>query len=234
MKATDYKELTGRYDHFFARPPKMIHQSSGYRSSLHCMNTDSRSPGGFTLVELIVVVAVIAILISLLVPVLGRARSEAETVKCRANLKSLGLALNLYAQNNNQDYPVAERCHNPHLDLLELTAGYVNPPELFYCPANTEPDQTYTPANVAAGNISYFYFCAEKRPTNLDTAAFLQRSVPWPRHLSTNSSPGTWLACDIWYSGLPTAHRWYKRAVNYLTTDQAVGFVPESIRSTFK
>ena len=188
----------------------------------------------FTLVELIVVTAIVALLVSLLVPVVGQARSEAELVKCRATLKSLGLALSLYAQNNNEAYPVAERLHNPQLKLLQITADYVRQPELFYCPANTEPNETYTPANVAAGNISYFYFCCEKSPTNLDTAAFLRRSVPWPRYLSRNSAAGTWLACDIWYSAVPTAHRWYKKGVNYLTTDQAVGFVPESIRSTFK
>ena len=191
-------------------------------------------PKGFTLVELIVVVAIIALLVSLLIPVVGRARSEAELVKCRATLKSLGLALNLYAQNNNEAYPISERLHNPHLNLIQTTADYVREPELFYCPSNKKSDETYSLSNVADGNISYFYFCCEKKPTNLDTAAFLQRSVKWPRYLSRNSSLGTWLACDIWYSGLPTAHSWYKRGVNYLTTDQAVGFVTDSIRSIFK
>ena len=65
----------------------------------------------FTLVELIVVIAIVALLVSLLVPVVGQARDEAELVKCRARLKNLGLALNLYAENNSQAYPCAQRLH---------------------------------------------------------------------------------------------------------------------------
>lgn len=189
---------------------------------------------GFTLVELIVVIAILALLVSLLVPALDRARNQAEMVECRATLKSLGLALSLYAENNNRDYPLAKRFHNPHLELLQLTAEYVQPPKMFYCSANNQPEETFSPANVATGNISYFYFCTKERPTNLDTAGFLRRSVKWPRHLKSSSEPDTWLACDIWYSGSPTSHSWYKRGINYLTTDQSVGFVPESPRATFR
>ena len=194
----------------------------------------SASAIGFTLVELILVIAVIALLVSLLVPALGRARAEADLVKCRARLKSLGLALAVYADNQGGDYPLAERCHNPQLGLVQTVGDYVQEVELFYCPANTETDQTYRQDNVAAGRIGYFYFSCEQRPSNLDTAMFLRRSVTWPRNLSRRSQVGTWLASDIWFSGTPTAHRWYKRGVNYLTTDQSVGFVAESIRSRFR
>lgn len=60
-----------------------------------------RRPGaGFTLVELLVVVALIALLVSVLLPALGRARQQARAAACQANLHNLGLAVCMYADSN--------------------------------------------------------------------------------------------------------------------------------------
>jgi len=60
----------------------------------------------FTLIELLVVVAIIAILAGLLLPVLGRVREAGRSTACLSNLRQIGIALQLYVQENNNRLPV--------------------------------------------------------------------------------------------------------------------------------
>jgi prepilin-type N-terminal cleavage/methylation domain-containing protein len=61
---------------------------------------------GFTLIELIVVISIIALLIAILLPTLGKARASAEAVVCQTNLRSMGQMLQLYADDNDGAWPV--------------------------------------------------------------------------------------------------------------------------------
>ena len=61
----------------------------------------------FTLIELLVVIAVIAVLMAVLLPVLGRVRKQAKAVVCQANLRQWGMALRVYAQDNEGQLPTS-------------------------------------------------------------------------------------------------------------------------------
>lgn len=63
---------------------------------------------GFTLIELLVVIAIIALLMAILMPALNRAKKQAQKTRCLANLKQIGLAMHLYANDYDYQLPRAE------------------------------------------------------------------------------------------------------------------------------
>jgi len=61
--------------------------------------------GGFTLIELLVVIAIIGVLTALLLPALSKAKAQARSVACKNHLHHMGVALQLYVQENQGKYP---------------------------------------------------------------------------------------------------------------------------------
>jgi prepilin-type N-terminal cleavage/methylation domain-containing protein len=64
-----------------------------------------RKRSGFTLIEVLVVVAIIALLVAILLPSLARARDQAQTTTCKSNLRQLFYGWTMYAQDNKGQYP---------------------------------------------------------------------------------------------------------------------------------
>src|SRR5438045_792254 len=74
--------------------------------------TPAAAPDAFTLVELLVVIGIIAVLIGILLPVLGRAREQANRTVCMSNLRQVTLALIWYASDNKGWLPASARGGN--------------------------------------------------------------------------------------------------------------------------
>ena len=105
-----------------------------------------RKGRAFTLVELLVVIGLIAILISILLPVLGRVREKANAVKCMANLRTLGQALTMYT-SQSRHYPGASAQYLYPIWHTRLRTVLGGNQGAFYCPSR--PDEyEWTPGIV--------------------------------------------------------------------------------------
>jgi prepilin-type N-terminal cleavage/methylation domain-containing protein len=113
----------------------------------------SRGRLGFTLIELLVVIAIIAILASMLLPSLARAKEKARRVSCLSNAKQICVAVMMYVDDNNHQYPArmpdpapgpafpCKPCRTidwrPYaVPYIQSTTNLTNSSAVFVCPAD--------------------------------------------------------------------------------------------------
>jgi len=119
---------------------------------------------GFTLIELLVVISIVALLVAILLPALSNARKAANTVKCLANIRQVGVCMTVYTGDNKTTYPepycarswtvagghinagyfgYSSGAFNPRNTPTSLLWNYSASKELFHCPSDVM-FQSYT------------------------------------------------------------------------------------------
>lgn len=121
-----------------------------------------RNKSAFTLIELLVVIAIIAILAAILFPVFAQAREKARQTSCLSNLKQLGLAVTMYVQDYDENYPKASFWNtntafsNFYLWSSQLCVQpYIKNTGIYKCPSDAFP---------AGHNAAFYGLPANRNP----------------------------------------------------------------------
>jgi prepilin-type N-terminal cleavage/methylation domain-containing protein len=120
---------------------------------------------GFTLLELLVVIAIIAILAALLLPALSAAKQRAWTISCNSNLHQIGLGMKMYADEANGLYPKSGAIipwnltypDAPTNSWMQQIYRFIQNTNVYHCPANARfPKDQQSPFNYFNGARAAF------------------------------------------------------------------------------
>jgi len=106
------------------------------------MRREERRLAAFTLIELLVVIAIIALLAALVLPALGRAKEAGKGAACISNLRQIGIAFQLYVQDNNNRLPnMRDKSLTSSNDLPSpdlVLSNYLGNVKALQCPSDNQ------------------------------------------------------------------------------------------------
>ncbi|MFA9478882.1 prepilin-type N-terminal cleavage/methylation domain-containing protein [Phycisphaerales bacterium AB-hyl4] len=100
---------------------------------------------GFTIIELLVVITIIALLVAILLPALSKTREAARAINCGSNLRQVGLAMQMYLDDNNEYYPGERIWLSRVITYLTPHNSHYYHGDIFQCPTDELPSRYHSP-----------------------------------------------------------------------------------------